>query len=206
MAVQLPPWLPRAAAPAGVCEHGRSKGGPIPLLELLTEGRLGILHRTGAGVPEGIGSLVSRGTIAGGISASLVALARLRTLALGRAIAPAALAFAAFPFAAWIPVAALSIGRAGRGVGEFLEAKEGVEAGVEGQLFLCRLRQYQGEAFLQLLPILHAHAVHGAERIERLRRGDAHLRHAEGGDEALEGGVHARRFCGPSRGGSEAPA
>ncbi len=30
MAVQLPPWLPRAAAPAGVCEHGRSKGGPIP--------------------------------------------------------------------------------------------------------------------------------------------------------------------------------
>ena len=186
--------------------HGQGEGGPIPLLELLAEGGLSALHRSGTGVSEGIGIVVFRRAIARGVPVSRVAVATLRALALGLAIAAPALAFAALPFAARIALTALSIGLARRGVGKLLKTKEGVEAGVEGQLLLRRLGQHQRETFLKLLPILHAHAVHRAERIERLCGRDAHLRHAKGADEALEGGVHARRFCEPSREDWEVPA
>ena len=186
--------------------HGQGKGGSIALLELLAEGRLGVLHRSRAGVAEGVGTVVAWGTIASRVPARGIAFTTFRALALGLAIAAPALAFAAFPFAARVALIALPVGSVGRCLGEFLEAKEGVKARIKGQLLFCRFRQHEGQAFLQLLPVLHTHAVHGAEGIKRFRRGDAHLRHAKGADEALERGVHARRFCGPSREGLGVPA
>ena len=72
-----------------------------------------------------------------------------------------------------------------------LKTKELIEAGVEGDFLVCGFRQHHGQGALQMLLVLIAHQLHGADGVKSFGGRNAHVGVAQCANEVADGAIHA---------------